>query len=409
MSKFCIRVGECNKKLLIPFLLALIQIISNIFNLFYPEDKKNPILESYSIGIGQALIIIIPHIKFFSLSNKGQNEDEKNKSKCSKKNFLHYFILILLFAIKNLVSYFCSALDENKNKQLSIIILYSETLSVKEGIEIIFVTIGCIILLKYKYFIHHYLSIFFFLALSIGIDFLLDNYTPLADKKFLEIFMNILSILTKVAYFCYIKYMIDRQYHQYWNIMFILGMTLILINSIAVIAFIIIPKEGAGSYIMNFHNYFKDVPIGIIISKFLINTIIQFIYNILEILTLFYLSPEYILIAQNSAKIIIILMDENDYKYIGIVFFLVQFFSLMIYLEIFELDFLYLNKNTKRSIRSRMKNEFADRKDTLAECDFEYKGYAVNYIGSRKKDDDNLKVELKEFLINDDSDKGLTF
>ena len=81
----------------------------------------------------------------------------------------------------------------------------------------------------------------------------------------------------------------------------------------------------------------------------------------------------------------------------------------MIYLEIFELDFLYLNKNTKRSIRSRMKNEFADRKDTLAECDFEYKGYAVNYIGSRKKDDDNLKVELKEFLINDDSDKGLTF
>ena len=56
-----------------------------------------------------------------------------------------------------------------------------------------------------------------------------------------------------------------------------------------------------------------------------------------------------------------------------------------------------------------MKNEFADRKDTLAECDFEYKGYAVNFIGSRKKDDDNLKVELKEFLINEDSDKGLTF
>jgi len=68
------------------------------------------------------------------------------------------------------------------------------------------------------------------------------------------------------------------------------------------------------------------------------------------------------------------------------VFFLVQFFSLMIYLEIFELDFLYLNKNTKRSIISRMKYEFIERKDTLDECDFEYKGYAVNYIGSRKKD-----------------------
>ena len=129
--------------------------------------------------------------------------------------------------------------------------------------------------------------------------------------------MNIISILTKVAYFCYIKYMIDRQCHQYWNIMFILGMILILVNTIAVTAFIIIPKEGAGSYITNFHNYFIEVPTGIIISKFLINTIIQFIYSILEILTLFYLSPEYILIAQNSAKIIFILMSKNEYKYIG--------------------------------------------------------------------------------------------
>ena len=41
-----------------------------------------------------------------------------------------------------------------------------------------------------------------------------------------------------------------------------------------------------------------------------INLVLHFFLNALEILTIFYLSPEYILISQNFSKIIIFFTDE---------------------------------------------------------------------------------------------------
>lgn len=52
----------------------------------------------------------------------------------------------------------------------------TEELSTKEGIEIILITIVSILLLKYKYFNHHLLSIIFFFVSSIAFDFITKNY-----------------------------------------------------------------------------------------------------------------------------------------------------------------------------------------------------------------------------------------
>ena len=65
MSNCFIRIGAFNKSLLLPFLLALIQIILLVFDHFVPEEIHNNILESYSIGLGDIAVIIIPHIKIF--------------------------------------------------------------------------------------------------------------------------------------------------------------------------------------------------------------------------------------------------------------------------------------------------------------------------------------------------------
>ena len=104
MAKFFVKLGAFNKIILIPFLLALAKIFIIIVEHFYPEERKNLIMDSFSMSFGHIAIIIIPYIKCFSLSN----QKKKTKCQCSKKNFLHYFILLILFSIDDFVSDYSS-------------------------------------------------------------------------------------------------------------------------------------------------------------------------------------------------------------------------------------------------------------------------------------------------------------
>ena len=69
-SKCPIVFGPLTKMLLIPFILALNQILYNIFILFYNYETSQ-IIESLSISTGHMLNAVIPHIKFFSTEGKG--------------------------------------------------------------------------------------------------------------------------------------------------------------------------------------------------------------------------------------------------------------------------------------------------------------------------------------------------
>ncbi len=53
------------------------------------------------------------------------------------------------------------------------------------------------------------------------------------------------------------------------------------------------------------------------------------------------------------SKIVQVLIDKDVERFYCIFFFILQFFGLMIYLEIIELNFCKLNENTKRNIDLR--------------------------------------------------------
>ena len=65
------------------------------------------------------------------------------------------------------------------------------------------------------------------------------------------------------------------------------------------------------------------------------------------------MNPNFTLIAYHISKFISVLRTVPKEKYYLIVYFVMQFFCLMIYLEILELNFCNLNKNTKRLIEER--------------------------------------------------------
>ena len=124
---------------------------------------------------------------------------------------------------------------------------------------------------------------------------------------------------------------------------------------------------------------FDDV--GLLIPRFFINMIFQFFYFLLRILTLVYFTPTHLLICLSLSKFIIVLIHQKDQiKYLSIIPFLVQFFSLMIYLEIIELNFCSLNRNTKRNIQQRVEEEMVlqERQSTFEEVEVSGGYYITN-------------------------------
>ena len=92
----------------------------------------------------------------------------------------------------------------------------------------------------------------------------------------------------------------------------------------------------------------------------------------------------------------------EKYQYCYFIFYFLQIFSLLIYLEKIELNFLNLNLNTKRNIKSRVDDDLIERIDSLNNEGFESDGGYIynNQEDIEEKDNDNLKIELNQTQDN---------
>ena len=303
------------------------------------------------------------------------------------------------------------------DNEKSIFHIQINNLSTKLSIEMIIINIISKYMLKYKYFIHHYISLILFFLSSIGFDLILDNYTSYFGKlKWTEILSIVLGFILEGVYFCYIKYMIDIHYHYYSNIIFAIGIMVVVINSITVIAYIIIGnKSSLPDFVKHFWNYFDIVPKNIRISRFFFVLVLQFFYSLFEILTIFYFFCEFIILSQYLCMIVacvftlynewVILGNKHDeYKPCFLIFYLIKIFSLLIYIESLELNFCNLNKNTKRNIKSRVNDDLIERKDSFNDNSFEGKGgYIFKNEVKTLAERDKIKMELKEIKIEEDN------
>jgi hypothetical protein len=181
MSESYISFGPLNRKILIPFLLALNQILNNIFELFYPGNS-NQIFKSYSTSIGHMLILIIPRLMSFSSANNQSSTKVDSKSKaCTKKNFLHYFILIVLYNIETLLLFIPSLLDKKySNTKLP----HEQGPFTRESITIILIIFIYFFFLKNKYHSHNIISLIIFIITGIIMDLILDNFEEFSNRDY---------------------------------------------------------------------------------------------------------------------------------------------------------------------------------------------------------------------------------
>ena len=352
-----IQLGFFNKKILLPFGVAFAQILINVMNFTLHETSKNQILEMIGASLGEIALVLIPLFNISAFKTIKISTDEKN-TRC--KTILYYSILSLIYACYLGLSIFTgiqSSIYDQNNKSLQN--PHNSGLSSLEGLELVFICLISIKLLKYKYFIHHIIFIIIFLILCLAIDLILENFSDIYKRGVLYIVLKIILILLDALNNSYPKYMIDVQYHPFWSIPVTIGIINLLCFSIILI--IILAKGREKSFeennqmFIDFYKYFDEVDNNIILVKNVLNFILNFFLNFLRILTILHLRPEYILISFTISKILDIFFESKKYECIAL--FVLQLLTLMFYLEIFELNFCGLNKNTRRNIQEREQEE----------------------------------------------------
>ena len=352
-----IQLGFFNKKILLPFGVAFAQILINVMNFTLHETSKNQILEMIGASLGEIALVLIPLFNISAFKTIKISTDEKN-TRC--KTILYYSILSLIYACYLGLSIFTgiqSSIYDQNNKSLQN--PHNSGLSSLEGLELVFICLISIKLLKYKYFIHHIIFIIIFLFLCFAIDFILENFSDIYKRGVLYIVLKIILILLDALNNSFPKYMIDVQYYPFWSIPVTIGIINLLSFSIILIIILVKGREKSfeenNQMFIDFYKYFDEVDNNIILVKNVLNFILNFFLNFLRILTILHLRPEYILISFTISKILDIFFESKKYECIAL--FVLQLLTLMFYLEIFELNFCGLNKNTRRNIQEREQEE----------------------------------------------------
>ena len=85
----------------------------------------------------------------------------------------------------------------------------------------------------------------------------------------------------------------------------------------------------------------------------------------------------------------LIIYPKDLFYYMSIPFYFIQILALLFYLEVFELNFCDLNKNTKRNIDLRAKEDLLDEN--------RYSSVDINYIDV----DSDYGIEISEKNEND--------
>ena len=198
----------------------------------------------------------------------------------------------------------------------------------------------------------------------------------------------------------------NNLFYNYWTLAFIIGAIIFILNLGTLSAALIKGRyDGEDNFFNNFYKYIKDEKAGFIILRFFLSFIFKGLFlQLFRVLILDYLTPNHILITYEITKIISVLtnpyLENKWYSLIPIAF---HFLSLIFYLEILEYNFCGLNKNTKKNIELREKDDMIQRDSLLDnpnnEIDIGH-GYLIN------KDNNKIEKEMNEISlepINDDN------
>ena len=214
MTKSPIILGIIGKKIYLTLLLALIISLNNILKKLISQGNSVSYINSFGGSLLQMLSVFIPYIFKF------QGRAKISIINCSKNIIIDYSIFLVIYLI-----------IIGMNKLFAYLNIQAFSLSeiyIGKCFQIIFYIILSIIILKSKYYIHHYISLILFCMFTIINDIILGNLKYIT----LSSFLLLVPILVEDLLCCYLKYLVDKKYHFYWNILFFSGLFTFIDNII---------------------------------------------------------------------------------------------------------------------------------------------------------------------------------
>jgi len=355
MAKSLIIFGIIGKKIYLTFILASILISLSITKILIPQVEHISLINSLGGSLLDILSVFIPYI--FKLKSRSNSVKIKRTKNIFKDYGIFLLIYLLYFGINYLIEY------------LDIQDVDLGTTDIGVCIQMICYNLLSPIILKSKYYIHHIISIILFCIFSIISDSFLQYFKDIGFGSILLILPHTIKNLFSV----YWKYLIDKKYHSYWNILFFYGLYSFIIQFIQFII-IIIKDPYDNSIFKSIRNAEKKY----IVINFLLEAIIgNNLRLLISLLILQYFSLNHVLISFTLYYIVIYTFicaySYNEYKYN--LYFLIpavfQIISLLFFLEILEFNFCGLNKNTKRNIMLREEAEMQFRNSISSDIEID--------------------------------------
>ena len=365
MANFFLKLGVINKKLIMPVITAVIYVIMDIIELNADMNDIHIIFNLYTRGISYTCAILVPIVQ--KRCDKNRQKIRKRRAQCTKRSILHYTILQLEYIIYfGLYIYLTKLKSKDPDNTEDFQMSHYHGLCSEEAIEIIFIVIISKFLLKTQLYIHHYIGLIILViaSLSIDIPFNLSLFKP----QILFIVIYLLFIIVDANFITYEKYMMDKLYYSPFVIVFSIG---ILFLSVSIFFTIYILMVGNSLYdgkkytLQSFSDYFEEKGYKTTVIYMFYCSSFRFFLNILKILTIYYFTQNHIYTSYTFIKLVdLLIMKKTNYKYFSIILFIPQFLGLLIFLEIIELNFCKLNKNTKINIEKReLKEDLNDDDD----------------------------------------------
>ena len=365
MTGCFISLGAINKRLLLPFFLAVLEISYIIFNNYY-KAKDNLVLQTLSMAFGEMSVKLLPCLLKIN-KDEFQGKDQLTK----RQKIKHYAILMVLYLVNTgmiaagtAYNFHVRGIDVNYAGSN----LFPDIDLILMGFEMVFMILISFKLLNYKYYKHHIYSTIVFVLFGIISELCLETYFTKDPKFFYGQLIRLVGTVSDAAYYCYQKYMMEKYYYPYWNIAFVPGV-MHSFFAIILLIIILINKDKANSdqvFINTFYKFFTEGDLGLSVGKVVIIFVMHFIMCPLDILNIYYFSPNFIIIIFQFSRITKNLINSPASKLYCLIFYAIQFFALMVHLEIIELTFLGLNKYTKKNIDLRGIDDITlERKDSM--------------------------------------------
>ena len=220
-----------------------------------------------------------------------------------------------------------------------------------------------------------------FAILCIIIDLILNNFKR-ANKA--TIIFSVICVSSESLFYSYLKYLIEKKYYFPLDILYKLGFFSFGFYLIALSIEVIIHKvKGSNNIFFQFYYVYEEFEVWYMIIDFLFGFIFLGLFiGIFELIIIKELTPNYVIIAYGLSMIpSSIIGIGGKERWIILVIFIFQIISLLFYLEIFELNFCSLNKNTKKNILEREYNQL----DNPQDIEIEIQGYDISEVISEQE------------------------